>query len=265
MECECAKENAMTVSEFLHNALETLHYVVIDSASMLDYTDEATKSRFRSISTNTSFERLSFYDSLKQFESIIDLSRHNMIPTNSNELDFNNNLIVNTLNELMGSIEDFIDSLFISNHQRERIIHLKNEIRDDTLAYLKAKVAISISNSATTDEDEDASLSTSQQQHQSKHKTNSTKQKTSIEQKRVQTKPNIIQSNCHTLHKLLNDETNKLTNSLFRDNLDVTLLNLIRSYSDNNNNDDNNTTHYDLFIETLDKFKEYSDHVLEVK
>lgn len=47
-----------------------------------------------------------------------------------------------------------------------------------------------------------------------------------------------------------------LANNLFRENQDATLLNCIKTYSLSN--------HYDLLIETLDKFKEYSDHVLEI-
>lgn len=48
----------------------------------------------------------------------------------------------------------------------------------------------------------------------------------------------------------------QLTDQFFRENMDASILACIRNYSLSN--------HYDMLIETLDKFKEYSEHVLEL-
>lgn len=47
-----------------------------------------------------------------------------------------------------------------------------------------------------------------------------------------------------------------MKDQLFRENVDATLLQCIRTYALGN--------HYDLLMETLDKFKSYADHVLEL-
>jgi hypothetical protein len=47
-----------------------------------------------------------------------------------------------------------------------------------------------------------------------------------------------------------------LANCIFSENKDATLLTYIKSYS--------NSGQYDLLLDTLDKFKEYAEQVLEV-
>ena len=46
-------------------------------------------------------------------------------------------VVFNALNDLIESTQDFTDSLYINNDQRERIVRLQNEIREQTLNYLK--------------------------------------------------------------------------------------------------------------------------------
>ena len=51
-------------------------------------------------------------------------------------------------------------------------------------------------------------------------------------------------------------QTIQIANNLFKENQDATLLNLIKSYS--------SSARYDLLLDALDKFKDYSEQVLEV-
>ena len=147
----------------------------------------------------------------------------------------NGNLVLNALNALIDSTQEFTDSLYISNDQRERIIRLQNEIRDQTLLFLR---------DTNTQDQSNADSSNTNNSNTNSAKFNRLYNCTSM------------LNDCEVLKKLLQTQTMQLANNLFKENQDATLLNCIKTYSLSN--------HYDLLIETLDKFKEYSDHVLEV-
>lgn len=149
--------------------------------------------------------------------------------------------ILTALNALIDSSQDFNDSLYINNEQRERILRLQNEIREQTIISLKNDQQIKQDQSIT-----DNNNNTKEKKTQS----------TGVPSPGSQFNAVPILSNCEVLKKLLQTLTMQLANALFRENQDATLLNLIKTYSSSN--------HYDLLIESLDKFKEYSDHVLEV-
>lgn len=149
----------------------------------------------------------------------------------------NGNLVLNALNALIDSTQDFTDSLYISNDQRERIIRLQNEIRDQTLLFLR-----DINNHEQSNSD-------------SANNNNSNSNSNTAKFNRLFNCTSML-NDCEVLKKLLQTQTMQLANNLFKENQDATLLNCIKTYSLSN--------HYDLLIETLDKFKEYSDHVLEV-
>ena len=133
-------------------------------------------------------------------------------------------LVLNSLNDLIESTQDFTDSLYVSNDQRERITRLQNEIRDQTLSYLKEETTHHDINNNSPDLNKSVT--------------------------------SRILNNCDVLKKLLQAQTMQIVNNLFKENQDAVLLNCLKKYSLLN--------HYDLLIDTLDKFKEYSDHVLEV-
>jgi len=139
-----------------------------------------------------------------------------------------NMFILSALNCLLDSVQDFTDSMYVNKEQRERVLKQQSEVREQTLASLKPEETTIVPDTSE----------------------NLTGQKPD------QFKAAPILTSCEALKKLLHGSTMQLSNSLFRENEDATLLNLIKTYSASN--------HYDLLIETLDKFKEYSDHVLEV-
>ena len=63
-DCECAKENVTLLYSFLHKALDTLHYVIVDSSSMYDYSSPVyNNSMFK-----TSMVQASFTAAHRQFE-----------------------------------------------------------------------------------------------------------------------------------------------------------------------------------------------------
>ena len=66
MNCECSKENVELVYSFVHQALESLHQIVIDSGSMFDF-DEAY-SGFSGSLLRSSIVQISFQNAYKQFE-----------------------------------------------------------------------------------------------------------------------------------------------------------------------------------------------------
>lgn len=133
----------------------------------------------------------------------------------------NENLVPCALKNLIESTLDFTDSAHIRNDQREQIVGLQIEIREKTLSYLR------------TDEQIEDNRSF-QHQHLC----------------------TPILNACDQLKKLLQSLTMQLTDQLFRENLDATILTCIRNYSLSN--------HYELLIDTLDKFKEYAENVLEL-
>ncbi len=157
--------------------------------------------------------------------------------------DVNSNLVVQSLTFLNNSIQDYTNSIYINTDQRERIMRLQNEIRDHVLLSLKDDQLKSnqrdstINNSSNNNDD-----SNQQQPQQSKFN-------------RLFDYSTIL-SDCEILKKLLQSQTMQLANSLFRENKDASLLNYIKTYALSN--------HYDLLMETLDKFREYSEQVLEV-
>lgn len=149
-------------------------------------------------------------------------------------------MILNSLNALVDSTQDFTDSMFIKNDQREKILLLQSEIRDKTVNFLREEQLFSYDrcNQAHTN----ARMKTSSSSSCSKFL--------------VDNLCAPLLSVCEELKKLLQSQTMLLANNLFRENQDATLLNCIRTCSLSNQ--------YDVLMETLDKFKEYSDHVLEI-
>jgi hypothetical protein len=148
----------------------------------------------------------------------------------------NGNLVLCALNNLIDSTQDFTDSLYVKNDQRERIIGLQNEIREKTLNYLRVEEQDSNVNKLNNSGDDLASSSSSKNLFSNLC--------------------SPILNDCEILKKILLTQTMQLADQLFRDNQDATLLSCIKTYSLSN--------HYDLLIETLDKFKDYSEHVLEI-
>ncbi len=155
-----------------------------------------------------------------------------------------NMYVLNALNSLIDSTQDFTDSLFINNEQRERIIRLQNEIREKTLLYLKEEIQTKQNNEKNKLESANNAIDDEECNSESNKNMNRF------------FKATPILNDCEVLKKLLQTQTMQLTNCMFRENQDATLLNCIKSYAMSN--------HYDLLIDSLDKFKEYSDHVLEV-
>jgi hypothetical protein len=177
------------------------------------------------------------------------------------------NLVLNGLKLLLDSTQDFTDSVYIKNEERERMLLIENEIKEKTLSYLREEQQF-----------QNERLS-KQQQHQSNDPNdlnNNNNTNTNNNNNSHNNSPNLllassssssirfffsnlctpILNECETLKKQLQTQTMQLANNLFRENQDARLLNCIKTYSLSN--------HYDLLIETLDKFKEYSDHVLEI-
>ncbi|CAF0889569.1 unnamed protein product, partial [Brachionus calyciflorus] len=194
MECECAKENVSLVFSLLHQALDTLHYLIVDSGSFYDFDAPFYSSNY------TSKFQLSFTNTLRQFEDSLELCTNNMLNEKNDQ-----NVLFESLNKLIESTQDFTESLNVT--QREQILNQQNEIRQKTLESIRPNTQ------------------------------------------------NILKE-CDILKKILIIETLQLTNELFKKNQDAILLNSIKTYSLANQ--------YDLLIETLDIFKEYSDHVLEI-
>ena len=163
----------------------------------------------------------------------------------------NGDLVFIALSEFIDSTQDFTDSLFINNDQRERIIRLQNEIREQTLVYLKEENHQNEQNDLNNNNAQAASSSIGNYDRNYQQNSGSSDSRFN----RLFNSSSIL-NNCDVLKKLLQAQTMQLANSLFRENQDATLLNCLKTYSLSN--------HYDLLVETLDKFKEYSDHVLEV-
>lgn len=257
LDCECAKENVSLVYSFLQNALDTLHYVIVDSGTMFDFSSSAYKqSMFQS-----SIIQISFVNAHHQFEDALDLSRNNML-----NLENGNLYVLNALSTLIDSTQDFTDSLFINNDQRERILRLQNEIREKTLSYLKEEHRLKQEKEQDTDKSNTNSKAVDDTTGVPNQNESSTTTNTSNQQAQTSSQTNIrfarifktspILNDCEVLKKLLQSQTMQLANCLFRENQDATLLNYIKTYSASN--------HYDLLIETLDKFRDYSDQVLEL-
>lgn len=133
----------------------------------------------------------------------------------------NGNDVLAALNNLIDSTLDFINCSYIKNSQHKQIVNLQDEIREKTMTYVRAEEMPAIARAMT-----DIHLCTP------------------------------ILNTCDQLKKLLQSLAMQLTDQLFRENVDATLLSCIKTYS--------LSSHYDLLAETLDKFKEYADHILEL-
>lgn len=219
MECECAKENVSLVYAFLYQSLDTLHHIIVDSGTMFDCSTRLHSN----LLLKSSISQMSFTNAYRQFEDALDLAKNNMIT------EANSNLVVQSLQLLINSIQDYTNSRYINNDQRERISRIQNEIRDQILVCLK----------------EDSN------NNNNKETNNGTNNKFN----RLYDYSSIL-NDCEVLKKLLQSQTMQLANCLFRENRDAGLLNYIKTYALSN--------HYDLLVETLDKFKEYSEQVLEL-
>lgn len=234
LECECAKENINLVYSFIYQALDTLHYVVIDSGSLFDL---ATSSIYNNSIFKLSIVENPFTAACRQFEDALELAKNNMV-NESNE-----NLVLNALNLFIDSSQDFTDSPQVNNEQRERIIRLQNEIRDKTVQFVHEEESINQS-----EQQEARLLGGSSQQNFHLNRI--------ARHNRLLVKSVPILNDCDLFKKLLQAQALQIANSLFRENQDATLLHCIKTYALSN--------HYDLLIDSLDKFKEYSDHVLEI-
>lgn len=203
-ECECVKENVTLVFSLLQQTLETLHYLIVDSGSLNEFVSPLYQNDY--------VEKFSpsFTYNLRQFEDALELAKNDMLNKKNDEN------VLEYLNNLIESIQDFTDSININ--QKEKLFMKQNEIRQMTIQFSQLN------------------------------------QKDSIES--IRPSSSIILKECESLKKILIIETLQLTNQLFRRNQDAILLNSIKTYSLANQ--------YDLLVETLDTFKEYSDHVLEI-
>lgn len=204
MECECAKENVGLVFSLLQQSLDSLHYLIVDSGSLYDFSAPLYSTNY------TNKFQQSFTNSLRQFEDALELTKNKMLSNKKDE-----NILFESLNTLVESTQDFTDSLNIT--KRDQILTQQNQIKQKTIQYSKLNQNDLVLDSV---------------------------------------RPNNILKECEILKKILIIETLQLTNELFKKNQDATLLNSIKSYS--------LTNQFDLLIETLDSFKEYSEHVLEI-
>jgi hypothetical protein len=229
LECECAKENIDLVYSFIQQTLETLHYVVLDSGSLFDYATESPEGFVSSIT------QISFINAMRQFEDTLDLVKNDLITAESND-----HVLANTLNCLIDSTQDFTDSLYINNEQRERIIRMNSEISEKTQVLIRNNDGNALGTEYASD----------------KNNNNSSNKRSKSPSNRAFISCKIILDDCEILKKILQTYAMQLANNLFRENQDATLLNCIRTYCASN--------HYDLLVETLDKFKDYADHVLEI-
>lgn len=230
LECECAKENICLVYSFLQEALDIVHYVAVESGTTYRFTQPVFNAMFKTLPV-----QISFTNSFRQFEDVLDLISNHLLMENESIY------LINALNGLIESTQDFTDSLYINNEQRERIIRIQNEIRERTLITLRNDMEKKVDEN-NVEEKMTKNVEDSESEN-SANSTNSNNFKT-------------ILNDLEILKKLLLSQTMQSANFLFRENQDATLLGLIKTYSASN--------HYDLLIETLDKFKEYADHVLEI-
>lgn len=69
LECECAKENVFLVYSFLQQALDTLHYVIVDSGTMFDFSSNSYKNSL----FKTSIVQISYTNAYRHFEVFIEL------------------------------------------------------------------------------------------------------------------------------------------------------------------------------------------------
>lgn len=130
-DCELAKENLRVIYAFIKQALNSVNDIIVESGSLyFSKFQMSEKHASHSISFNTAY---------RNFEDKLDLARNNMITPNETLSD---NSVINAMNELIESTQDFTDSLCIQNEQRERIIKFQNEIREQTNIFLKNENAM---------------------------------------------------------------------------------------------------------------------------
>ena len=158
----------------------------------------------------------------------------------------NENLVLNTMELLVDSTQDFTDSAYTGNEQRERIVRLQNEIRDKTRLFVA----------------EEEEINRAEQNEQTLLESTTAAASSNIHLNRIArynrllVRSTPVLNDCEVLRKLLHAQCMQEASELFHENQDATLLHCIKTYALSN--------HYDLLIDSLDKFKEYSDHVLEV-
>jgi len=64
MDCECSRENIGLVYTFVHQALEALHQIVIDSGSMFNNSNNSNNGSI----LQSSIIQISFLNAYRQFE-----------------------------------------------------------------------------------------------------------------------------------------------------------------------------------------------------
>lgn len=162
----------------------------------------------------------------------------------------NENILNSLLSELLESTLDFIDSTQISNEQRDKIIKLRNDIKEETSQLIKQ----------LNDPHESTALNDNYQRNNNNSKI---------------FQITTILNTCNSLkiivsfHSKLKDLFNllvllfklqsyavDLADNLFKENKDDILINLIKSYANSGQNE--------LLSECLQNFKEYSDQVIEI-
>jgi hypothetical protein len=179
-------------------------------------------------------------------KDIVDLVRNNMINETNNEA------IANAANCMIDSTQDFTDSMYIGNEQRERVLNLSNEIKQhiDLLLNNDETPNDSMNNNNKPDFSRLFKLSPLLGSCETLKKTVS-----SILYACTQLLC-MVDWVLSISHLKLQTQALSTANHIFSENKDASLLVLIKSAS--------NSGQYDVLLETLDKFKDYSDQVQEV-
>jgi len=68
MDCECSRENIGLVYTFVHQALEALHQIVIDSGSMFNNSNNNNNNNNNGLILQSSIIQISFLNAYRQFE-----------------------------------------------------------------------------------------------------------------------------------------------------------------------------------------------------
>ena len=70
LECECAKENLSLVYTFLQEALDSLHYVIVDSGTMFDFSSSSISASVYKKTTSVGIVQITFVNAYRHFEVI---------------------------------------------------------------------------------------------------------------------------------------------------------------------------------------------------
>jgi hypothetical protein len=130
-------------------------------------------------------------------------------------MDNGNLYILNALNSLLDSTQDFTDCLYISNEQRERIIRLQNDIREQTLIYLKEEIMTKQQEQQEIDSNNNQNNNKSSNENENENdnpannNNNDNKMNASINRL---LKATPILNDCEILKKLLQNQTMQLGN-----------------------------------------------------